>query len=284
MKLTSILTAMFVLAALISATPAVAGTVTYTYDDAGRLIEADYDGGKSITYTYDNAGNLLQQVTTVSSADTTPDPFTFTEQADVPINTPRTSNQITVSGINAAAPISLGACTSALCQYSINGGAYTSAAGTVNNGQTVAVCQTSSPNFSTTTDLTLDIGGVTDTFRVTTINQTIDGPDLAGRWTQLSSQSGGAYVSGSLRVKNMGNRAAGSFKVSFFLSNDGNTLKKRLQTVTVEGLRAGRTRDLSFWNTSTKSLSGKYIIAVIDSAGQVAETDENNNRAAGRIP
>jgi hypothetical protein len=33
-------------------------TVTYTYDDAGRLVEADY-GGVQIVYDYDNAGNLL---------------------------------------------------------------------------------------------------------------------------------------------------------------------------------------------------------------------------------
>jgi YD repeat-containing protein len=37
-------------------------TVTYAYDDAGRLISADYGDGRSITYTYDNAGNLLQRV------------------------------------------------------------------------------------------------------------------------------------------------------------------------------------------------------------------------------
>ena len=44
----------------LSLTPVVADgpTVTYTYDDAGRLIEADY-GGVQIVYDYDNAGNLL---------------------------------------------------------------------------------------------------------------------------------------------------------------------------------------------------------------------------------
>lgn len=42
---------------------ALAGTVTYTYDEAGRLTKADYGRGKSITYTYDEAGNLLEQKT-----------------------------------------------------------------------------------------------------------------------------------------------------------------------------------------------------------------------------
>lgn len=38
-----------------------AGAITYTYDNAGRLVKADYGGGKSITYTYDNNGNLLER-------------------------------------------------------------------------------------------------------------------------------------------------------------------------------------------------------------------------------
>ena len=40
---------------------AMAGTVKYTYDAAGRLTKADYGSGKAIEYTYDNAGNLLQR-------------------------------------------------------------------------------------------------------------------------------------------------------------------------------------------------------------------------------
>ena len=47
-------------------------TVTYTYDEAGRLIQADYGDGRSITYVYDNAGNLLER--TVQA----PDPCTLT--------------------------------------------------------------------------------------------------------------------------------------------------------------------------------------------------------------
>ncbi|HZM04286.1 MAG TPA: RHS repeat domain-containing protein [Candidatus Saccharimonadales bacterium] len=39
---------------------AVASTITYTYDPAGRIVAADYGSGKSTSYAYDNAGNLLQ--------------------------------------------------------------------------------------------------------------------------------------------------------------------------------------------------------------------------------
>ena len=36
-----------------------ASSVTYTYDPAGRIVAADYGGGKSTSYAYDNAGNLI---------------------------------------------------------------------------------------------------------------------------------------------------------------------------------------------------------------------------------
>jgi YD repeat-containing protein len=36
-----------------------ASNIAYSYDPAGRLVAADYGGGKSTSYAYDNAGNLL---------------------------------------------------------------------------------------------------------------------------------------------------------------------------------------------------------------------------------
>ena len=55
-----------------------AGTITYTYDNAGRLISADYGGGKTIAYTYDNNGNLLTRNISVQATQYTitvsPDP------------------------------------------------------------------------------------------------------------------------------------------------------------------------------------------------------------------
>jgi len=48
------------LSILLFLTPAaMAATVSYTYDAAGRLIKADYGGGSAITYAYDTNGNLL---------------------------------------------------------------------------------------------------------------------------------------------------------------------------------------------------------------------------------
>ena len=39
-----------------------ADTLTYTYDANGRLLKADYGGGRTFTYTYDKAGNILTEV------------------------------------------------------------------------------------------------------------------------------------------------------------------------------------------------------------------------------
>ena len=95
--------------------------------------------------------------------DTIPDKFIFNYQTGVNLNTVITSNTITVSGIDAAASISIVSGT-----YSVNGGAYTSASGTVVKGDTVTLQQTSAGTYSTTTVATLTIGGISDTFSVTT--------------------------------------------------------------------------------------------------------------------
>ena len=102
-------------------------------------------------------------------ADTEPDPFRFTDQSNVDRNTVVTSNTILVSGINSITSISISDCTSTSCEYRINGGDWTSEDGIVLNGDEVTVRQTSSGSYSTTTNLTLNIGGVTDTFSVTTL-------------------------------------------------------------------------------------------------------------------
>lgn len=98
------------------------------------------------------------------TSDTTPDPFTFTDQSGVTLNTAVTSNAITVSGINTPSPISI-----IDGEYSINSGAFTSALGTVSNGDSVSVRQTSSSSYSTTTNATLTIGGVSGSFSVMTM-------------------------------------------------------------------------------------------------------------------
>ncbi|MES0328195.1 MAG: hypothetical protein ABUK13_08395, partial [Gammaproteobacteria bacterium] len=72
--------------------------------------------------------------TTVAAVDTTPDAFSFVDQTGVALSTLTESAAITVSGITAASNITVSS-----GEYSINSGAYTSAASTVTNGQTVSL-------------------------------------------------------------------------------------------------------------------------------------------------
>ncbi|MDP4028897.1 MAG: choice-of-anchor D domain-containing protein, partial [Gallionella sp.] len=108
-------------------------------------------------------------VTTLAQ-DTTPTAFTFTAQTGVALSSVATSDTLTVAGINSAANISIAGGT-----YSINGGGYTAVAGTVNNGDTVTLKQTSSGSFSTLTTATLTIGGVSATFSTTTVSAPVHG-------------------------------------------------------------------------------------------------------------
>ncbi len=92
-------------------------------------------------------------------ADTEPNQFAFTSQADVAINTAITSNPVIISGINTATTtvISNG-------EYSINGGAFSSNNGMVSNGNIVSVRHISSSNYSTNKSSTLTIGGISANF------------------------------------------------------------------------------------------------------------------------
>ncbi|NWG02532.1 MAG: hypothetical protein HXY44_06730 [Syntrophaceae bacterium] len=111
-------------------------------------------------------------------------------------------------------------------------------------------------------------------------------PDLTGTWVTLTSSDGGKSVSGTLAVSNVGPADAKRFKVAFYLSDDGLTLGNLLKTSTFRrGLVAGATKDISFSTRSRRtSLSGKFLIALIDSDNSVTESDKNNNRAVSVIP
>ncbi|RLA94101.1 MAG: hypothetical protein DRG25_03235, partial [Deltaproteobacteria bacterium] len=77
-KLLAMMTLFFLLLFLQGTKDGKAGTITYTYDDAGRLIKEDFGDGNVIEYTYDNAGNILQK--TVKTGQAPPQQFTLTVQ------------------------------------------------------------------------------------------------------------------------------------------------------------------------------------------------------------
>lgn len=65
------------LAFLFHTSVVIGGTVSYTYDDAGRVIQADYGDGQVIQYAYDNAGNLLEREAVAAAQEITLEPQSY---------------------------------------------------------------------------------------------------------------------------------------------------------------------------------------------------------------
>ncbi|MGQ0620136.1 MAG: FG-GAP-like repeat-containing protein [Panacagrimonas sp.] len=100
-------------------------------------------------------------------ADTRPNAFNFINVTDVDPESLQTSNEITVSGINTAAPISV--MGGKYSKNTPNGPTpFTEVAGTVVNGDVVRVQHSAANRLGITTTTTLNIGGITDTFSSTT--------------------------------------------------------------------------------------------------------------------
>lgn len=101
---------------------------------------------------------------TTAALDNSPDPIQFQSFRNLGPGTLVVSNTVTVSGINSAVPISVTGGS-----YSIDGGAWTSASGTVSNGAQVRVQLLTSSAFSSATEAALTISGVRSVFRVANV-------------------------------------------------------------------------------------------------------------------
>lgn len=137
-----------------------AGTATYTPT-------TDYVGNDSATFSF-NPGSGVVTVNNClnwSSGDTDVNPFSFTHVTGQPLSTYVQSNAILVGGINVSVPISISGGSG---QYSINGGAFTSTPGTVNNGDSVVVEVLTGGAHSSDYSTTLTISGTSATFTATT--------------------------------------------------------------------------------------------------------------------
>lgn len=100
-----------------------------------------------------------------STADTTPDAFSFTDVTGATISTLYTSDQITVAGIDAATSLTISA-----GEVQVNSGSWTAAPASLSVvvNDLVRVRITSSNSYSTAVTVVVTIGGVQDTYSVTT--------------------------------------------------------------------------------------------------------------------
>ena len=112
------------------------------------------------------------------------------------------------------------------------------------------------------------------------------GSDLIGEWITLKSKKKGPkyIVNARIKIKNEGNEDAESCIVKFYLSEDDlfdkdDILFKKVKTGNVKAGKSVRKR-LFYSFHLNKRPQGKYVIAVIDANGEIAETNENNNEVA----
>ncbi|MSO46084.1 MAG: hypothetical protein EXQ59_04880 [Acidobacteria bacterium] len=140
-----------------------AGTITNGQAVTVRMTSsADFSTAVSATLTIGLASATF--TATTLAEDATPQDFAFAPQIGAALSTVVTSNTVPITGITTTTAVSVSG-----GEYAIGAGGYTSAAGTITNGQTVTVRLTSSANFSTAVSATLTIGSAAATFTVTTL-------------------------------------------------------------------------------------------------------------------
>lgn len=113
-------------------------------------------------------GGVSASFSVTTKADTTPEAFSFEPVTDAALDTVYTSNVITITGIDAAVPITVTG-----GEYAINSEeTFTSAAGTVSANNTVRLRGASATGNNLTQAVVVTIGGVSATYYITTIPDT----------------------------------------------------------------------------------------------------------------
>lgn len=154
-------------------------------------------------------------------------PFAFIPQTDVALNTTFFSNSILVGGNTIPAPISITG-----GQYSINGGSFTSAAGSVNPGDTVQVSVLSASSNSTPESAVLTIGAISGTFTVTTLAFTFAfTPQIGVNLSTLINSNVVTYTGVTAAISVVGGSYSingGSFTTAPGTINTGNTVQAQV--------------------------------------------------------
>jgi hypothetical protein len=249
----------------------VRGTASASYASTVTVILTV--GGVSGTYSISTQGVPV---------DTTPNPFSFTDVTGANASTVTTSNTINISGINAAATVT----ASGNGTVSVNGGSYTNST-TITNGQSINVRLTSNATLGTSNfvETTINIGGITDTWRVTNRNPVTASPPTALTLTQTtntaaSSQTVTATASGGSGTPQVSNDGSNwqSNGYSFSQSRTGTA-------VTYYARNTGEVNSSSI--TATKvvppvvTLSGIGNFTGRSAAGENNTYNVNTQRAGG---
>jgi hypothetical protein len=135
-------------------------------------------GPASSTITVRGKGKIFGtgKVNMVASgpSDTTPDSFSFTDQTNVTLGATTDSDKVQILGIDTATAVSISGDASALyrvCNDSSCTGnpAFGSSPTTITSGKYLQLRLTASGSNSTAVSATIDVGGITDNWSVTTV-------------------------------------------------------------------------------------------------------------------
>ncbi len=217
---------------------------------------------------------------TSSSADTTPNAFDFTNQTGLEINTLTESNTVTITGIDAAATVTISGNSA---QFSINGGSY-GTSGSITNNQTLKLRMTTSSSFSTGVSTTITVGGVSDSVTFTTRAANVSAPTSITA-TQTTNTSGSSQTvdvtasggTGTAQVSNDG---------SNYYSNGTDFSHSRNSTVTYYARNQNEGSNSSAITTSkfvppVVTLSGIGNFTGMDASGFDNTYNVNTQRAGG---
>src|SRR5210317_1584386 len=240
---------------------AVRGTASASYASTVTVILTV--GGISGTYSISTQGVPV---------DTTPNPFSFTDQSNLNLNTLIYSNTVTISGINQT--VSVSATNGA--QFSINGGSYVTS-GSISNGQTLRVRLTSSGSYNTAVSTIVTVGGTSDVWSITTRSAVVASPPTALTLTQTtntaaSSQTVTATASGGSGTPQVSNDGSNwqSNGYSFSQSRTGTA-------VTYYARNAGEVNSSSI--TATKVVPPVVTLSGIGNFTGRSAAGENNTYA-----
>ncbi|HUP91342.1 MAG TPA: zinc-dependent metalloprotease family protein [Solimonas sp.] len=139
---------------------------TVSVGDKVQLLMMSSPGASGTTVSATLSIDVLSAPWSVTTGpDSRPNPYSFTSQTDVGINSAVLSNTVVISGLNQLAPTSLSGDPSA--RISVNGGPFETSTN-VPQGAKVRLRMNASPTPSTVSSVTVNMGGQTSTWTLTT--------------------------------------------------------------------------------------------------------------------
>ena len=168
----------------------------------------EYETSMITTLTIGGVEGYFKSTTAATPDDTTPDAFSFASKGDVSTGVVMLSDSVIISGLDSAVPVQISS-----GEYSIDGGAFTAATGSIGNGQLLQLRHTSSSERGGTITTTVTVGDYSADFSSTTIAESTDTtPDAFAFATEYSVARSDYSYSEAVTITGLG--APASLSVS----------------------------------------------------------------------